>query len=128
MNELDRTVLDDSDEKETESVSQNLQSAVPWEERKTASETTNNGKEENATDAEQDRESCSWTEECLLSLPTASSEHNSLQEANAAELISDEDNSCGFNEVAYPERNILSGNCDQKRSALTHRPSQSIKG
>uniref|UniRef100_A0A915A7C9 AAA+ ATPase domain-containing protein n=1 Tax=Parascaris univalens TaxID=6257 RepID=A0A915A7C9_PARUN len=132
-------VLDDSDEKETESVSQNLQSAVPWEERKTASETTNNGKEENATDAEQDRESCSWTEECLLSLPTASSEHkvkvwmaidndrSSLQEANAAELISDEDNSCGFNEVTYPERNILSGNCDQKRSALTHRPSQSIK-
>uniref|UniRef100_F1KRF7 Telomere length regulation protein elg1 n=1 Tax=Ascaris suum TaxID=6253 RepID=F1KRF7_ASCSU len=132
-------VLDDSDEKEVRTVSQSLQLSDPYAERKTASDITNSGKEESVTDAEQNLERWSWTEECLMSLPTASSEHkvkvwmaidndqNGLREANAAESIDDKDNSFGFDEVTYPEANILNGNCNQRRSALTHRSSQSTK-
>lgn len=56
-------------------VSQSLQLSDPYAERKTASDITNSGKEESVTDAEQNLERWSWTEECLMSLPTASSEH-----------------------------------------------------
>lgn len=55
-------------------------------------------------------------------------DQNGLREANAAESIDDKDNSFGFDEVTYPEANILNGNCNQRRSALTHRSSQSTKG